>query len=134
MKEELVSFKVANLAKEKGFDFPCLYTVSLDPKLGKVYNSHQMDYIDWNNYIPTTNPSLGKCYISAPTQSLLQKWLREVHYQFVHVEHSSGCWNWVIENSKGYKEGKPPDQDIYPEFEEQLEIGLFEALHLIKNK
>jgi len=130
MKEELVSFKVANLAKEKGFDFPCLYTVSLDPKLGKVYNSHQMDYIDWNNYIPTTNPSLGKCYISAPTQSLLQKWLREVHYQFVHVEHSSGCWMWVIENAKGYIEESGTDYT----FEEALEKGLFEALHLIKNK
>ena len=62
MKETIVSFKVAKLAKDKGFnEIPCHY----------VYDEGilKQSYQAFNRL----NFEL------APTQSLLQRWLREVH-------------------------------------------------------
>lgn len=52
MKDELVGFEVAKLAKEKGFDVDCKTML-----------------VDKDTYVG--------CLI--PTQSLLQRWIREVH-------------------------------------------------------
>jgi len=65
MKEELISLDLANLAKEKGFD-----QKSCDQ--GYIISTGELSYdysIDYCN---------GKA-IAAPTQSLLQKWLRDIH-------------------------------------------------------
>jgi len=77
MKEQLISFKTAKLAKEKGFNEPCSmwyegHTLSPSEKPG--YNSED----------PTE--------YAAPTQSLLQKWLREKHNIdiYTYVERSLG--------------------------------------------
>lgn len=66
--EDYVSFEVAKLLKEKGFDEKCraLYTVWFDevegPKEDKAEN--------WN---------IEPRYFSAPTLQMAMKWLREVH-------------------------------------------------------
>jgi len=68
MEERLISFEIAKLANEKGFNW----------KTHAFYNNlvNQLDDSDrlmanWNDGETAT--------ISAPTQSLLQKWLRDVH-------------------------------------------------------
>ena len=61
MEEIRVSFETAKLAKEKGFDIDCGW------KLRKLENG---------SFTHTNSSELG---IEQPTQSLLQKWLREVH-------------------------------------------------------
>jgi hypothetical protein len=75
--EDYCSFEVSELLKEKGFNEDChaLYDVNteqLDIKnAGDVFNNKQ-----WENYI------------SAPTQSLALKWLREVHNIFIEINVS----------------------------------------------
>jgi hypothetical protein len=75
-------------------------------------------------------------YPNVPTQSLLQKWLREVHE--ISVE-STSCW-W----DDGKKEfeynvykkdlggDSPCSLSVFKTYEEALEVGLQEALKLIE--
>jgi hypothetical protein len=68
MEEQLISYSTAVLAKEKGFD-------------SKVYEFYLKDkkmlYSD-GNIFQKENHNVFPDIISAPTQSLLQKWLRDV--------------------------------------------------------
>ena len=69
-----------------------------------------------------------------PTQSLLQKWLREVHKIHVNCFYSSaptimGFVYGVIESAEA------EDNLVYETYEEALEVGLWEACKLvIKNQ
>lgn len=75
MKEELVSFEVAKLAKEKKFNLHTYKWYYHNYGLnGKTKDSSTMgeDFL-------FTHSKRGKLYVSAPTQSLLQRWLREKH-------------------------------------------------------
>lgn len=60
MEEQLISFKTAKLAKEKGFDIATIHRYDEFGQIveGMVFSNRE---------------------IYAPTQSLLQKWLREKH-------------------------------------------------------
>ena len=69
---------------------------------------------------------------SAPTQSLLQKWLREEHNIFAYClpcEHNKG-WYWQITI---FPEDCITDFELEKNksYEQALEDGLFEALKLI---
>ena len=70
--EDYVSFKIAKLLKEKGFDryplFPC-------------YKEDNGEFID----IPTTLDTINYCFIPAPTIQEAMKWLREVQGLNVYV-------------------------------------------------
>ena len=67
MEDTLISFETAKLAKEKEFTIP-VYTYSCPQ--GLFTNSKKCD---WNN-LHSPYP-----HTSIPTQSLLQKWIREEH-------------------------------------------------------
>lgn len=120
MKEQLISFKVAKLAKEKGFDVPNRKYYGFT---GKVHNSRQS----------ITHKSIrgGGCLV--PTQSLLQKWLRieyEIHVESVAFEIVGGYeYRYRILNRHTYdRNGRKP----FNTYEEALEKGLEEGLKLIK--
>lgn len=78
-KNEEVLYKTAVLAKEKGFNIPVRgYWIhnTTEPLDDEYYISH-FDYPhDYN----------GENSLSAPHQSVLQKWLREVHGIHIIVE------------------------------------------------
>ena len=62
--EEICTYEVAKLAKEKGFNWICLhYFRTKNKDLFRVFPCE-----DWSNI---------EDRINAPTQSLLQRWLRE---------------------------------------------------------
>ena len=113
MEEQLISFRTALLAKEKG-----------------VFKDEVIEYYseDYKEECCSGVRSFPKC-----TQSLLQKWLREKHNQLVYVEHSNGWWDFVVENSVGYVEGDnaPDEWSDGMTYEEALEAGLYEALKLL---
>lgn len=68
MKEQLVSHEVAVLAKEKGFDEPCIKHYSSNPDKDGNYRLHGAKH-------RLTHKSLRSGGYLAPTQSLLEKWL-----------------------------------------------------------
>ena len=142
MTEQLISFETALLVKEKGFDWLVGYAYGLSGK------SHQTRLEDWNNF------KLHDQNTSAPTQSLLQKWLRDEHKIYVSVERcviGSDEWEfgyfieWLPKehhNDKrrvGFFKEKRSFQDNYPynyvgawhTYEHGLEEGLKEALKLL---
>jgi len=161
MKEELINFETAKLAKEKGFNIGCKnkYVETLEHAL-EMGRGGDCTF----PHIPTrvlTNSSYEKwdivhCY--APTQSLLAKWLREVHniiidvkldffnsynkesikyYPIFYTYSDSKKRFWLYTDYINSDECTEEIQDKMPIFqkystyEEALEIGLQEGLKLI---
>ena len=64
--EDYVSYEVAKLLKEKGFDEPCQKCYYVSTKnIEDVHNGR--------------NTILSSFFISCPTHQMTMKWLREVH-------------------------------------------------------
>jgi len=134
MEEQLISFETAKLAKEKGFrlgigwfGFDNQFYVSEGVQTGMLCENHR-----GNNPV-------------ACTQSLLQKWLRDVHKIYVASYHDLNPkhdgiiyytnWGFINDpNSKNYKYsplGGYDESANWETYEEALEFGLQEALRLI---
>jgi len=126
MTEEIITFETAKLAKEINFDIIQNYD-----EISSLYNE-EGNHVYYHNY-GFMYSGLEDNYISAPTQSLLQKWLREELNMLVYVENSGGFWNWVVEHKNGYMEGKSLNEDVEITFEQQLETGLQVALKYLLN-
>ena len=124
MTEQLISLETAKLAKEKGFvqnpyEIPYSYRYKFTDNTGCVL-SHSL-----------FNPSSNIC--TAPTQSLLQKWLREKYDIDIIIN------TYRNQNQKYYKyfiseksKNVIKSEEYYNTYEDALEIGLQEALKLIK--
>jgi len=97
MKDELVKYDVALLSKEKGFDIPT-YTSYIggsffesEPEPNGYDGFDLKSSQNWNKKDWVFSKDGGSCFgckldnikyfeaCSVPTQSLLQRWLREVH-------------------------------------------------------
>lgn len=126
MKEELISFQTAKLAKEKGFNevtgkFWAKINQSDDEEvINKDYMTHK-----WN--------SLSKPIWSAPSQSVLQRWLREKHDLHVSLNYELSGYSCCV---GGYDQINDKNKYIelsrWSTYEENLEEGLFEALKFIE--
>lgn len=136
MKEQLISFETAKLAREKRFDFESKYFYTDNFGLCHIGGEGDFLYNSDGDYLYDCNGEFefGKKYYT-PTQSLLQKWLREIHkidislalnqfgYGYMYaVNNIKTCTN--IKTLKG----GPNNKFTY---EEALEQGLQEALKLI---
>ena len=132
MEEKLVSREVAELAKEKGFNW-CVGYVYSSKGLHQIYDSSIYENMNGTRYEITPNVYPNPPYYSAPTQTLLQKWLREVHNidifafscRFTGYEEI-GYYTFSIKGIIPVKNYK------FKIYEEALEVGLLEALKLIK--
>jgi len=145
MKEELVTFKVALLAKDKGFEN------TEWSKLGRNYYNHKGEVngncIELVKAVCRKEDTEEFRTIDAPTQSLLQRWLREEHNIFINIgidqtTYPKYCYqiSRFIGNPKDLSaeewdwEDIPPSSDwgLYRTYEQALEKGLLKALKLIK--
>lgn len=79
MKDELITFETAKLAKEKGFNNGSGYGYGISRKPEIPHYGNVFKNSDSNNSVN----------FEAPTQSLLQRWLREVHNIFISVNRNS---------------------------------------------
>lgn len=149
MKEQLISFDTAKLAKEKGFDISCQYYYDNDGNLPDRWESSGSStdtdvpiYLEEFEENYNSNNWVGNIKCSAPTQSLLQKWLREVHeLQVQCFPLTGGKWEGIIFylnkpfNSYSFQAKMShiweTDQYEWDSHEETLERGLYEALKLI---
>ena len=125
MEDTRITFETAKLGKEKGFP--------QEPNRLKIpyYNykgEFKGDVKDWlRKYLRKEDTSDVES-VSAPTQSLLAKWLREEHnihliaYKNINIDGYDWCYITTdgITNINSYKT-----------YEEAYEIGLQEALKLI---
>jgi len=140
MEEQLISFETAKLAKEKGFDELCITYYKIENK--KCYHHiRRAGYHKGKFYkLRNSNMSLTKNKhdrFSAPTQSLLQKWLRESHNINIFISgfgisHYSVTYQYSI--LKTPMSGVLDHDNIYTTYEEALEAALQKALELIKKQ
>jgi len=84
-KEQYVSFEIAKLLKEKGFDWECRAYWHEDDKV--LIESQSPCYLR-----NITNP----CWFgnTAPTQQMACRWLREEHKIDISVTPDDGSW-WI---------------------------------------
>jgi len=139
MEEQLISFEVSKLAKEKGFNEPCRYV--LDIPDNNIMDITDMGFgKDKNSDIEQYNR------VTVPTQSILQKWLRETHNMFVVVtaefygdgiNHNVQVFTYDPSNQEDdyYDNSKCTmmygDDGQFNTYEQALEFGLEKALKLI---
>lgn len=138
MKESLIKFETAVLAKEVGFNWDVLYATDYNGDF--IPFALEGGYWNWNELIT---------HYSIPTQSLLQKWLREVHHIDVYIMpnfyHASPKLGYIYSidcfDKNNVHDGKIWDADQieilgdskgFNTYEECLEKGLQECLKLIK--
>ena len=132
MKEQLIGFKTAKLAKEKGFDWECNSLYRTPSIYGiSVFNNSK-------NFNPTEKQTDYNDWFSAPTQSLLQKWLREKYRIDIDItrctvqNHNDGV-GYQYEFNENDGEDGGSCFTIFNSYEEALEKGLYESLKLINN-
>ena len=134
MKEQLTTFKTAKLAKEKGFDIKVETFYMGDSEDNFLHNAGKKD--NWNNQKCIFSESGLSDDYSAPTQSFLQRWLREEHRISIIIDD-------FITNGRIRYDHKVKDlgsQDVdscdepYETYEEALEDALKVGLKLIKNE
>jgi hypothetical protein len=135
MEETRINFDTAKLAKEKGFDWSCNKRYDLNLHISDLFSNTERPYLkDYNN-------DALKLVFSAPTQSLLQKWILEKHGYFVTAELSYLQWGkYSATVQKKSEEGSVlattvlDGFTVYDNPENALEEGLQETLKLIKNE
>lgn len=129
MEEQLISFQTAVNLSAYYFDLAGESYYTTDEKL------HTLNFLqDWSD--------LGKegiKYVQAPSQSLVQRWLRENHRILVLVDYDEYarigytfklCYGEYPNNKEVYSNG---ELRIFPfiSYEKALEAGLLKALTLI---
>jgi hypothetical protein len=128
MEEQIVNFDTAKLAKEKKFDGICYDTYDLrDKKLSNKYDidlDEIYDEIDLKREFECRFDDIFEGYCLAPTQSLLQKWLREKKNIFVYCMPTMNNKSW-------HNNIASHNPSFIGTYEEALEISLQEALKLI---
>ncbi|MFR6547476.1 MAG: hypothetical protein ACLUPQ_18055 [Phocaeicola vulgatus] len=129
MTEEFVTLETAKLLKEKGFKEDVFTFYEVDCVEG--------DMILSETYDESENFNEKNDCLSAPTQSLAQKWLRETKNIHICVYNCACGYGYEISKAdngthmassvyKGTNDGEEWDS-----YEEALEAGLQEALKLI---
>ncbi len=117
MKETLVSAKTAERLKDIGFDWE---TRNYTNPQGEFENSNALDW----NFIDTPYP-----HISIPTQSLAQKYLREVHNTHVEVYYASAKDYYCVDiRIRNVQYGTMSE---FETFEEALEEGIIQSIKII---
>ena len=145
MEDKIIKLATAKLAKEKGFKEKTFFSYEI--------NRNNNFVLCWGEFLgrppvneggykvhpkyKLNNHNSNKQYkvYSAPTQSLLQRWLREVHD--IHIEiiiWDNNTWSAQIVGDSFENNDDEYEASGCKTYEEALEIGLQEALKLIKEK
>ncbi|WP_195664379.1 MULTISPECIES: hypothetical protein [Bacteroides] len=129
MTEELITLETAKLMKNKGFS-ECVFTFyEADGVEGDMILSETYDYSE--------NFNKREGFLSAPSQSLVQKWLRETKNLHISIIRNACGYGYDIckaDNGTHIADGifkGPNDGGQWDTYEEALEVGIQEAIKLI---
>ena len=133
MEDTRINFETAKLVKEKGFPQE---TNRLEIPYYNYKGEFKGDVSDWRirRYLRGEDTSDIE-FVSAPTQSLLAKWLREEHNLHINISSlSMNCFSFMLEKLDDTGTtlcGGHLGKLNYKTYEQAYEIGLQEALRLI---
>ena len=136
MQEQLITFKTARLAYKNNFDWSVANCYNENGELGDESDGGLL--INYNGFTKTETSNTN--LYSAPSQSLLQRWLREKHnihmyiiadkpYSFSENKDLDVIWICSLYKPLLIEYGNLKEE--YKTYEEALEAGLQEALKLI---
>lgn len=131
MKEEFVTLETAKLMKKKGFREDVFTFYEADGVEDDMILSETYDYSENFN-------KKDDCF-SAPSQSLVQKWLRETKNLHISIIRNACGYGYDIckaDNGTHIADGifdGPNDGGQWDTYEEALEVGIQEALKLIQS-
>lgn len=138
MKEQLISFETARLAKEKGFNYKVDRYFGLPNMIlynFKKYKQKQFKVECEKGLYQPDNFNKYSITVSAPTQGLLQKWLRDEYNINCRVASNALFYHFamieILEDGAAQMCG-PKEMKVFKTYEEALEEGLQEGLKLIK--
>lgn len=122
MEDTLISFKVANLLASKGFNIECN---------DFFFRGKSQSDIIFKQYVG------NKYFIWQPTQSLAQKWLREVHNLNINIKHRPHSQSFCFNITGNYQDGESGElySEVYSKYETYelaLEAAIIKGLELIK--
>jgi hypothetical protein len=136
-KSDKIAFETAKLAKEKGYNEIC---DSHFEDNGAAYDSYGLPF-------KPNDEQAHEILFARPTQSLLKKWLREVHGIYVNSDHDLNPkgdgilyhtnWGYINAPTAGPRNtwyrtgGGYSENEEFKTYEEALEVGLREGLKLI---
>jgi hypothetical protein len=134
MRDDVILFETAKLARDKGFKIPCD---------GRYYWDHKWQ-LSLKGAVKCSNDSgmddRANVSYCAPTQSLIQKWLRDEHRIYVTVssieDGEAILFDYAIKQKAqifGFSEIQSKLEE-FKTYEEALEAGIIKALNLIKSK
>lgn len=136
MEEQLISFKTAKLAKNKGYKQFARNGINLKGETIEAKSTKLNFY----------NPKYTE-YIACPTQALLQRWLREEHDFHIEISINTGVENgWAFSGTNLKKEKHSMMVEFQNEwerlcfdgevewesYEQVLETALYQALKVMK--
>lgn len=124
MKNEPITLETALLAKEKGFNIliPNFYTDQTSIGKDVQYSEEGVIRRNYNAF---------EFKVSAPSQSLLQRWLREIHNIDITVSLVATQYGFYIHKNRDYTNNGESYSTLGVTYEEVLESALKEALKLI---
>jgi len=135
MEEQLISFETAKLAKEKKFNSSCSNYFRY--WYNEIQERHQMKEADYNSIVDSLVKDKEELF-TRPTQSLLQKWLREVHDIIVLVNFNTDDNSYfstlIDKENTGYETYTVTSSKGKQTYEEAMEAGLKEGLIHIKKQ
>lgn len=133
--EEYVTFETAKLAKEKGFNEYCRKIFNTEGKSSNLTGYMQMKKWNINDKVhlyDTDSEEFEEPDIECtqPTQSFLQKWLRENHFVHISIVLKQKIWSYTLYD---YKNNMYLTTRIngFSTYESALEDGLFISLQMI---
>ncbi len=147
MEEKLIELETAMLAKEKNFDITCDWGFRLYKKeFSREGNKIEIGTIESAFNVNNKDMAGSNVYdkIARPTQSLLQKWMRDVHNILIDVipfynEEDLPLTKTNRPKPKGYFVWDYYDEDFseakaekFTNYEDASEQALIEGLKLIK--
>lgn len=135
IKEQFVSFDTAKLLKEAGFDEWCCYGYNKDGNKTPI----SLRNITIEEMFNSTG---NEWYVSAPTQALAARWLREAHNLHVYAmqtnlpytEPQTTKWEWgyVIDKVDDPNSNVTTCEMYFGSYEAAFEAGISKCLELIK--
>lgn len=133
MDDTLILSKTAELALEKDFDWDCFhhYIKNTMQKPIKEWEAEKSSFSsNWNsNYLYPRDCML--IYLSAPTQTRLAKWLREIHHINISITNKKDGYGYEIISQHTTISTY---NAISNDYELTLEKALFNALKLINTE
>ena len=122
--EDYVSFEIAKLLKEKGFDEQCYAYYNI------FYDNDGKDLKLWRKYPHRAQPNTD--YLNVPTLQTAMKWLREVYGLFIRITEdiTGNIFEWSV-YQKNY--GCKASTYVEDSYEKACEVAIKYCLeHLIQ--